>query len=170
MPNYIFFFGEKNPNGYLSNFYASPFSVDGVQYPTSEHYFMVQKALTFSLPTNTNSEIVQAILLSKTPHGAKKLGRQVKDFKDDVWDVVRFEKMRAGLWEKFSQNPEIRERLLATQDAILIEASPFDKTWGIGMTADRFMSLSEPAKQTLLLERNLLGRTLMSVRNELISS
>lgn len=84
-----------------------------------------------------------------------------------MWATVRFDTMVQGLRMKFAQNPVYRDRLLATNSAILVEASPYDKLWGIGMSATGAKKLTESELNAVLASRNLLGKALMVVREEL---
>ena len=168
MTSAIFFFRTAGPNGYLSNFSTeTPFTDPdtGFQYKTSEHYFMVQKALQWS--TAKNGNLVKQMLLCETPQAVKKLGRCVEQYDEAVWSAVRFDAMVRGLRMKFTQNPAHKDRLLATGSAVLVEASPYDKLWGIGMTEKDAMKLTESERQSVLKSRNLLGKALMVVRDEL---
>jgi ribA/ribD-fused uncharacterized protein len=166
----LFFFTDKGPTGYLSNFFTeTPFTdpATGTVYKTSEHYFMTQKALKFASEKNKNADLAKQIPLCASSKEAKQLGRQVKDFSESVWATVRFDTMVQGLRMKFAQNPVYRDRLLATNSAILVEASPYDKLWGIGMSATGAKKLTESELNAVLASRNLLGKALMVVREEL---
>ena len=151
---YIFFW-----NGYLSNWFPAEFEVDGINYPTLEHYFMAQKAKAFG-----DMKIYNQILTSKGPSEAKKLGRIVHEFDELIWDPLRKNIMITANLEKFSQNPHLEYDLLATDDAVLVEASPYDKIWGIGM-GEYDPDVNDPTKWKGL---NLLGFCLMEVRRRLL--
>ena len=131
---YIFFWGhnEKNQGEIakkcLSQWYNCLFEVDGITYYTAEQYMMSQKALLFN-DNETNLKIMQ----EKDPKTYKALGRQVKNFDPSLWDKNKFEIVVKGNIAKFSQNEELKKFLLNTNDKILVEASPHDKIWGIGM-------------------------------------
>lgn len=103
------------------------------------------------------------ILASKTPGEAKKLGRSVVGFDDDVWLKHRFEIVVSANLAKFSRAPELKAFLLNTGDRVLVEASPVDRIWGIGLAADD-PGASDPYKWQGL---NLLGFALMCVRDQL---
>ena len=157
--NIIFFFGMKKENGFMSNFYPCQFTVDGLQYNCSEQYFMKQKQEYFD-PTNT--ELGNKIMLETGPKKIKLYGRQVKNYDENKWNLVRYKIMKRGLWYKFQQ-PELKEKLLATNNKILAEASPFDKIWGIGLNAENASKINPK----IWPGQNLLGKALMEVRNDL---
>jgi len=119
---------------------------------------MYQKAIMFG-DINT----AHAILLTGNPKEQKDLGRMVSNYDDAVWSAKRVEVMVEGLFEKFNQNPLLKEALLNTGDTIIVEASPVDRIWGIGLAEDDPRALIE----TQWLGKNLLGRVLMKVRDDL---
>lgn len=157
----IYFWGHTpNPNritaACLSQWYECRFEVDGVLYHTAEQYMMAGKARVFG-----DNEVLQAIMEARTPNAYKKLGRLIKGFVPEVWDAQKLDIVVNGNKAKFSQNPELKEFLLSTGEAILVEASPYDRIWGIGL--DR-----EQAQQGGIASwrgENLLGCALMEVRD-----
>ncbi len=155
---YIFFWGENTQDGFLSNFYPSEFKVDGKKYNCSEQYFMKKKQELFD-PKNIGLAI--NILNETNPKDIKKYGRQVKFFKQEIWDEHKFKAMKDGVLAKFSQNPELKTKLLATGEKTLVEASPYDMIWGIGFRKEDALKNKDRWGQ------NLLGQVLMQVRNEL---
>ena len=157
MNTYIFFFHDNGLNGYLSNWYPATFSVDGVTYRDTEQYFMAAKAKRFG-----DEACFSRIMASSDPAEVKRLGRLVKNFEAAVWDAERYEIMKTANRAKFSQNPSLLAALLATGDAVLVEASPYDKVWGIGLSAAGAYA-SDPAA---FPGRNLQGRLLMELRDE----
>lgn len=164
---FLYFWGHTpKSNGQMSNacfsqWYDSPFVVDGVIYPTAEHYMMAQKAKLFG-----DMDIFQQIIQSKHPKQAKDLGRQVKNFDEKIWNEQRFDIVVQGNIAKFSQYPELKAYLLGTGDRILVEASPVDKIWGVGLARDDD-KIHNPLNWQGL---NLLGFALMQVRDELLLS
>ena len=156
--NIIGFYGYTNQYGFLSQHYKSDFVVDNIKYNCTEQYMMAQKAKLFG-----DDEIYQKILTAKEPFEHKKLGRLVKNYKEDQWIANREQIVYTGNINKFSQNIKLKKLLLETGDAILVEASPYDKIWGVGLkyTDPR---LQDPKKWNGL---NLLGKILMKVREEL---
>lgn len=124
---FLFFWGhQKSKSGEItaacfSQWWASPFVVDGVRYNTTEHWMMAQKALSFD-----NAGIYQQIIAARSPAEAKALGRQVRNFDEAVWDANRSAIVVRGNLEKFQQHPDFQAVLLGTKDRILVEASPVD--------------------------------------------
>ncbi|SDL00320.1 hypothetical protein SAMN05421823_104115 [Catalinimonas alkaloidigena] len=163
-PKYLFFWGHQpRKDGTLgkecfSQWWSAPFEVEGITYLTAEHYMMAEKARLFG------DEDVRAQILEAThPHQVKKLGRQVRNYADTVWQQHRFDIVVAGNLAKFSQHPPLREFLVATKERILVEASPVDSIWGIGLTGDDPRAAQPHQWQGL----NLLGYALMEVRDRL---
>jgi ribA/ribD-fused uncharacterized protein len=126
-----------------------------VPYPTAEHFMMAEKARLFS-----DEEARAKILAAKSPAAAKKLGRTVRGFHEQRWDRARFDIVVAGSRAKFSQNPELGAFLAGSRDRVLVEASPVDRIWGIGLAAAN-PDASRPDKWRGL---NLLGFALMQAR------
>lgn len=157
-PNYLFFWSQLDDYGFLSQWCPSKFTVNRIVYPTAEHYMMYQKAILFK-----DEETAQKILKAKTPNQVQNLGRQVKNFDRDVWKDCRFPTVVKGNMEKFGQNSILRYCLLQTKEKVLVEASPVDRIWGIGMDEKNELS-SNPNKWTGL---NLLGFALMTVRRQI---
>lgn len=144
----------------FSNWWMSDFVVDGVTYNCGEQWMMAQKALLFE-----DRDICDKILQNKKPDVIKRLGRLVKNFDDDTWNEHRYELVKKGLIEKFRQNEHCRRTLMSTGNAMICEASPYDKIWGIGIDArHRNINYPERWEQTGL---NLLGKILMDIRDEL---
>ena len=161
---FLFFWGhQKSKSGEVtaacfSQWWASPFTVDGVRYSSTEHWMMAQKALLFQ-----NEAIYQQIIAAKSPAEAKALGRQVKNFDEAVWNAHRLAIVVRGNLEKFQQHADLQAFLLQTKDRVLVEASPVDSIWGIGLAADN--ARAENPRQWNGL--NLLGFALMEVRDML---
>ena len=159
---YIFFWEhQKSKSGDLtqscfSQWWTSPFTVEGIKYNTAEHWMMAQKALLFG-----DKESFQKIVLAKSPIEAKSLGRQVRYFNEDIWKSKRMEIVVQGTLQKFVQNKELKEFLINTKGRILAEASPIDKIWGIGLAADNEKVENPKCWKGL----NLLGFALMEVRD-----
>ena len=145
-------------DGIYSNFYPCKFKVGGVNFVTSEQYFMYIKASHFG-----DKEIAHAILNESNPLYCKQMGRSIANYNEASWDVVRYEIMRDACYAKFSQNEDLKHMLLSTGDKILVEASPYDKIWGIGRYEDDPKSLN----QSTWKGKNLLGEVLMEVREKL---
>jgi len=156
----IFFFTEKcEKYGYCSNFYKVNFEEKDRYFNCSETYFMYYKCLIFD---STNTKLQEQILSEESPYKVKKLGRQVKNYDENVWIEKRYSIMINALRLKFTQNETIKTKLLSTKPKTLYEASPFDKIWGIGYSATKAI-----VKDKINYGQNLLGKALMQIRDEL---
>lgn len=142
----------------LSQWYPAPFEVEGTRYATAEHWMMAEKARLFGDEARR-----QAIISAKHPDEAKKQGRLVKGFEADEWDAARFGIVVRGNEAKFGQHPVLREFLLASGERVLVEASPVDAIWGIGLAQTDARALNPAAWRGL----NLLGFALMEARTRL---
>ena len=149
---------DKITKACLSQWYPSTFIVDGVTYNCAEQYMMAEKARIFGY-----EEIRQQILAEYSQMAMKKLGRKVKNYDDAVWKSVRFDVVVKGNLAKFSQNEKLRNFLISTDDKVLVEASPKDEVWGIGLD-EHSSEASSPWKWK---GTNLLGFALMEVRDKL---
>ena len=154
----ICFHNPNEENGYLSNWYESPFVIDDFCYLSVEQYLMAQKAKLFH-----DAENYTAILKSNSPKECKALGRKVTPFDSDLWDKVRYDVLKNGIRAKFSQNSALKTALLATGDSIIAEASPYDGIFGIKLSAQAAEGMAPGSWPG----RNLLGRALMEIREEL---
>ncbi len=157
--NYLFFFGANSPNGHFSNFYPSPMEISGKKYNCSEQYFMKMKQEMFD---ESNLALATEIMAETNPFNIKRLGRRVKNYNDTVWNANRAKVMEVGLKHKFLSNPILKAKLLASGDKILVEASPYDKIWGIGLNEKQAIQIS-PDKWP---GQNLLGKLLMKIRDQ----
>ncbi|MEM6930512.1 MAG: NADAR family protein [Myxococcota bacterium] len=142
----------------FSQWFDSDFEHDGDAYPTAEHFMMAEKARLFS-----DREALEAILDCTDPGKAKALGRRVRGFDEAAWRAARFDIVVRGNLAKFGQDDALRTYLLETGDRVLVEASPRDRIWGIGMGA-RNPDARHPAAWR---GTNLLGFALMVVRDRL---
>jgi ribA/ribD-fused uncharacterized protein len=157
---YVFFWGHQKKGTEVSKtcfsqWYESEFRADGVTYMTAEHFMMAEKAKLFN-DQGTYEKIINA----SNPGEAKSLGREVKGFDDSVWVRNRFEIVVQGNLLKFEQNSELKAFLISTGDRVLVEASPVDKIWGVGLAAED-QKIDNP---NLWRGLNLLGFALMEVR------
>lgn len=116
-----------NGAGYHSDRNLRP-PIDGVLYPTAEHWMMASKARMFG-----DTEALEQIPVAPDPKSAKALGRQVKNFEEAVWKASARRLVTEGNIAKFQQNLPLRDFLLSTGDAVLVEASPRDWIWGIAL-------------------------------------
>lgn len=162
---YLFFWGHQpKKDGSISEscfsqwWETAPFEIEGITYQTAEHWMMAEKARIFK-----DEEMLKAILESSTPAEAKKLGRQIRNFDGAIWDKKKFASIRQGNIYKFSQHSPLKDFLLKTGDRVLVEASPLDTIWGIGMGKNN----PDVENPTLWKGENLLGFALMEVRDEL---
>ena len=158
MRRIVCFHNPDDPNGYLSNWYLSDFTVDGIRYTSMEQYMMHRKALVFG-----DNASAHEILSTSDVGKIKALGRGVKNYDDRIWSGMRQVIVCKGLLEKFRQNDDLREKLLSTGDDILAECAVQDKIWGIGL------SMSDPDRFDMKKWKGqgLLGFSLMFVREEL---
>jgi hypothetical protein len=158
---YLHFWGHRpRPDGRigascLSQWWPSPFVVDGVEYATAEHWMMAGKARLFE-----DAEAERRVLEAGHPAEAKKAGRLVRGFDEAIWERERFGIVVEGSVHKFSSDDGLREFLLGTGDRVLVEASPVDRVWGIGLAADD-EAASDPQRWK---GPNLLGFALMEAR------
>ena len=152
------FHNPDEENGYLSNWYLSNFKIGSTQFSSMEQYVMYQKAIVFN-DTKSAKKILETTDVSKI----KALGRQVSNYNDKYWNGVRQIIIYKGLLEKFSQNKDLKKRLLNTGNDILAECAVQDKIWGIGL------SMKDVNRWDMEKWRgeNLLGFALMLVREEL---
>ncbi|MET9804730.1 NADAR family protein [Streptomyces sp. NPDC006368] len=142
----------------LSQWWPAPFTVDGVRYATAEHWMMASKARLFG-DADAERQAVEA----PNPALAKKAGRLVRGFDETVWKRERFGIVVAGSEHKFGRHEELRDFLLSTGDRVLVEASPVDRVWGIGLAATDPRA-EDPTRWRGL---NLLGFALMRARGAL---
>jgi ribA/ribD-fused uncharacterized protein len=158
---YLFFWGHtprrKDVVGKecLSQWYPASFVVHGTMYRTAEHFMMHQKALLFG-----DDEAAARVLSARHPNEAKAIGREIRGFREKVWAERRFEIVCEGSQAKFSQNEEIARFLLGTKGRVLVEASPRDDIWGIGVSESDARARAPDRWPGM----NLLGFALMHAR------
>jgi ribA/ribD-fused uncharacterized protein len=161
---YLFFWGHQPQrdgsigSGCLSQWWPAPFVVDGIRYATAEHYMMIGKARLFG-----DEAIAEQMLIAPHPGAAKALGRRVRGFDQVAWHAYRFDLVVAGNVAKFSQHPDLGQYLSRTGSRVLVEASPVDRVWGIGLAATDPRA-HDPAQWR---GSNLLGFALMHARAQL---
>ena len=161
-PSYLFFWGHTQKvsgvidNASFSQWWPADFVIDIIKYPTAEHWMMACKARLFN-----DEKRLKEILKTGNPGRAKALGRQVANFDEKIWMKHAFGIVVKGNLEKFSQNAKLKNYLLETGDKVLVEASPVDVIWGIGMAKDH-KNILDP---TVWRGQNLLGFALMEVRD-----
>lgn len=144
----IHFHLKTGDNGFLTNFYPlpRPLLIDGREWFTTEHYFQAQKFIT------TDPVFAETIRLCKRPYDAWRMAKSSDHVRRPDWDAIKEDVMRFALRAKFEQNPELRELLLATGEARLVEHTPTDSYWGNGAVGEGL---------------NRLGELLMELRSEL---
>ena len=163
---YLFFWGHRpSKDGQISKscfsqWWEGEFTVEGIVYRSAEHWMMAEKARQFK-----DEEVLQKILTAQSPAEAKKLGRAVRNFIPQEWNANKYEIVKQGNLHKFSQDEALKSLLLNTGKRVLVEASPYDRIWGIGMSA-RDEGIENPHNWR---GENLLGFALMEVRDELIT-
>lgn len=171
MSKYILFWGhtpsKRNKLGKecLSQWYPSQFTApieglgEDIIFPTAEHYMMVRKAMLFN-----DVDTAKRILKTESPKDAKRLGRQVKNFEEDLWVKHRKSIVLDGNTYKFTQNDSLRNFMLSIPKGTkFAEASPFDKVWGIGLRESDPRSRDMSKWEGL----NILGEVLTEVRENL---
>ena len=163
-PKFLFFWGHRPQRpgqvdaSCLSQWFPAHFKVGGVAYASAEHFMMAEKARLFG-----DDSKLSEILACSHPGEAKKHGRAVANFNQEAWAERRFQLVVQGNIHKFSQNPALAEFLLATGNRVLVEASPRDRIWGIGMSKNNPQAGYPQAWRGL----NLLGFALMEARKNL---
>lgn len=161
---YLFFWGHHHSGrgvskSCLSQWYDCPFRIGVTQYSCMEQYMMAKKALLFH-DTATEKKIMEAA----SPKEIKSLGRSVSGFDEQVWNQFKYYIVLTGNFYKFTQHPELRKFLMNTGNTVLVEASPQDRIWGIGLP-----ETSRDARQySKWRGENLLGFALMEVREEIM--
>lgn len=163
---YLFFWG-----GIYSNWYKSPIRIDGMilnsmkgigldtlgrEFNCAEQAMMFYKALFFG-----DHEVAEKIMKQSDPKRQKKLGREIKNFNPYMWDIVKVEIVSNIVLQKFKQNSELKKQLLKEDCKIFVEASPYDRIWGIGFDATNAMAHESEWGE------NLLGKIITKIRNNL---
>lgn len=149
---HIYFWGSIFSQWHMCKFRDK---INNVKFTSAEQYMMWQKALTF------NDKITAAAILRESdPKLQKALGRKVVGYKDDVWNLKRLDVVTVGNYLKFSQNDKLCKELVDTGDKVLVEGSPYDTIWGVGLNFDDDKILDEKNWNG----QNLLGKALMGAR------
>ena len=158
MMRIICFHNSDEENGYLSNWYLSPFTIDGKHFSSAEQFMMYSKAICFS-----DEAVAAQILATDNVAEIKALGRQVSNYDEHIWNGIRQIVVYEGLMAKFSQNKDLKDKLKDTGQAILAECAVRDLIWGVGL------SMKDPRRfdKSKWRGKNLLGYTLMMVRERL---
>lgn len=156
--NMICFHNSDEDNGYLSNWYLSTFEVNGIVFSSMEQFMMYRKAICFGDETVANQ-----ILSTNDVSIIKSLGRQVSHYDERTWNGIRQIVVYEGLLAKFSQNEDLKTKLKATNDALLVECAVKDRIWAVGLSMDD----SDRFNKNEWKGENLLGYALMMVRERL---
>lgn len=164
---FLFFWGHTPPGdgqireSCLSQWWMSPFTIDGTTYSCAEQYMMAEKARMFQ-----DTAMLEAIMSACSPKEMKAFGRMVRGFQQEIWNSNCYALVYKGNLAKFQQNPSLLTFLLETKPYLLVEASPRDRIWGIGL------SKQNPDAQNPLkwLGTNLLGFALTEIREVLLQN
>jgi len=143
---------------YMSNWHLSTFELHGITFNCAEQYMMYSKAMLFG-----DKYIADEVLKTKSPREQKALGRKVRNYDNAVWEQQRFQILYEGCLAKFRQDEVLKKKLLSTNELHLVESSPSDTIWGIGLAQDH-PDATNPQNWKGL---NLLGEVLMKVRKTL---
>jgi hypothetical protein len=154
--SFVYFWGKQDA---FSNWHPSEFTYLGILFSHVEMFMMYSKAMLFG-----DAETAKQILATPDPKSCKDLGRSVKGFVEETWGKKCQQIVEIGCREKFLQNPSLLEQLLNTDGRLLVEASPYDRIWGIGLSADNPRASTPSTWQG----RNLLGHILTKIRDQLL--
>jgi ribA/ribD-fused uncharacterized protein len=147
--------------GFLSQWYKVNFKLDRINFTSAEQYMMFHKALLFN-----DTIRAKAIMDTNDCRKQKELGRQVENFDEEIWYNAAEDIVYSGNYAKFSQNQDIKEKLFSTKGTEIVEASPYDKIWGIGLSENDPLALDKSTWKG----KNLLGKILTQVRDDLIKN
>jgi len=147
-------------NGPFCQWASSPIVVDGVRYNCAEQYMMAKKALLFE-----DGEAYLAIMATSDPSEQKRIGRRVRGFRREVWDVVSRDVVARANLAKFTSTPRLYRELTSTEGHVLVEASPTDDVWGVKLFEN------DPAVHDRSKWRgtNWLGQVLTDLREHLLA-
>ncbi|MCU6792373.1 NADAR family protein [Paenibacillus sp. WQ 127069] len=157
MEKFTFFYRTESP---FSQWHPAEFVVSRVPFNCSEQFMMYQKAKLFK-----DEEMAEKILLAKSPAEQKQLGRMIRKFHKEEWEMHCKQFVYDGNYAKFTQNQHLLERLLETKGTTLVEASPTDRIWGVGLLE----SSSQIRNRKTWRGTNWLGEVLTNLREDLIS-
>lgn len=160
--SFSLFWGVDERYGSFCQWYQSEFTMGEFTYKCAEQAMMAEKARTFG----DGKILLEIMNYGHEPQYVKHLGRKVKNFDHFIWDSMRLEKVRDINYHKFTQNEDLKDILLSTGDSIIVEASPFDKIWGVGLS-EHSSGVTVPTQWT---GQNLLGEALMDVRDQIRKS
>ncbi|OPH47867.1 GTP cyclohydrolase [Paenibacillus ferrarius] len=155
MERFTFFWRTESP---FSQWHPCRFVIAGISFNCAEQYMMYMKAISFE-----DNKMADKILGSHSPSEQKRLGRSVSNFSADQWQLVCKQIVYDANYAKFTQNPELRTRLLATSGTTIVEASPDDRIWGIGLAEDH----PHARNRSKWRGTNWLGEILTQLREDL---
>jgi len=169
---FAFFWQTESPfsQWYKSKFTGSVYSIvnkellpneftEELEFSSAEQFMMYNKALLF-----LDRETASKIMKTNNPRRQKELGRQVENFDEDIWEFARSEIVLKGNRLKFHQNEGLKNELLKTEGTTIVESSPYDKIWGVGLGESDERIMKRQTWQGL----NLLGEILTEIRDEII--
>jgi ribA/ribD-fused uncharacterized protein len=156
MEKFTFFWSNKSP---FSNWYRIDFEIENIRFNCSEQYMMYKKAMLFN-----DDEVAKKITAATNPGKQKALGRQVKNFNQELWEKNCKQIVYEANYAKFTQNEHLLKALLKTKGTTLVEASPVDFIWGIGLAEDDPRALDRKQWRGT----NWLGEILTELRENLI--
>ena len=158
MNNYVYFYREREKNGFLSNWYKAGMFIDGMKFSCVEQYMMYRKAVLFG-----DYEVAGHIMASTNQGDMKKWGRKVRDFDEQIWCKYRYDIVKRGVIAKFMCNEDLMQEFLKfPYGSIFVECSPWDTIWGIGLGIGDSRIYDENQWQGM----NLLGKVLTEIRVE----
>ena len=144
--------------GPFSQWYEAEMAIDGVIYNCAEQYMMASKARVFK-----DEESLKKIMATGEPSRQKALGRMVKGFDPVIWDAVSRDYVTKANYAKFTQHKDLHTVLMETGDLEIVEASPYDRLWGIGLGEEDPRCLDK----SQWMGKNWLGECIMRVREQL---
>jgi ribA/ribD-fused uncharacterized protein len=157
MEKFTFFYRTESP---FSQWHPAEFEWNGLPFNCAEQFMMYQKAILFK-----DEEMAEKILLAKSPVEQKQLGRMIRNFHKEEWELHCKQFVYDGNYAKFTQNLHLLEALLKTKGTTLVEASPTDRIWGVGLSE----SSSQIRNRKTWKGTNWLGEVLTNLREDLIS-
>jgi ribA/ribD-fused uncharacterized protein len=157
MEKFTFFWRSQSP---FSQWHPARFLIDGVEFNCAEQYMMYGKAKLFA-----DEEMALKIQKSKTPIQQKTLGRKVRHFDEKIWESNCKRIVYDGNYAKFAQNEELKRILIGTKGTTLVEASPMDRIWGVGLAEEDPRIKDKKSWRG----KNWLGEILTQVRENLLN-
>jgi len=156
MEKFTFFYRTASP---FSQWHPCEFEIEGNKFNCAEQYMMYCKAKLFK-----DEVMIEKILAAKHPKQQKAFGRKVKNFDKNTWDKNAKKIVYKGNYAKFTQNESLKKELMDTVGTTLVEASPYDKIWGIGLSENDARAYSRSTWQG----KNWLGEVLTELRENIL--